>query len=175
MPHNPILGHLLTVGKYMAALPSDCHGDYMMLQIQSHWRELFPGLDRCPPVAYVDVWPFSAPLIISIDPVVSAQFTQDVSLVKAPEQKRFLYPLTRNRDLSSYEGAEWKVWRRRFNPGFSAQNITARIPDLVEEVEVFVQLLRERVGKKVGAWGPVFPLEGLTINLTLDVIGRFVL
>ena len=174
MKHSAVFGHLEVVGKVLSGIPSDAHGDYMMVKIQENWRELFPGCSRCPPIIYIDLWPFASPVIISIDPTVSAQFTQDYSLPKAYQQKRVLYPLTLNRDLSSMEGSEWKVWRRRLNPGFSIQNITSRLPDLLEEVEDFAAVLERKAGPD-GKWGDVFPLEEATTNLALDVIFRFFL
>ena len=169
-----ILGHLEVIGKLLSDLPSDAHGDYMMMKIQENWRELFPQCTKCPPVIYVDTWPFAAPLLISIDANISSQFTQEHSLPKAWQQKRVLYPLTRNRDVASMEGAEWKSWRKRLNPGFSIQNITNRIPDIVDEVEDFTKVLQRNAGKH-GAWGKVFALENATANLALDVSLRFFL
>lgn len=174
MKHSMILGHLEVIGKLMSGLPSDAHGDYMMMKIQENWRELFPNCSKCPPVIYVDLWPFASPMIISVNPDMSAQFTQDYSLPKAYQQKRVLYPLTRNRDVASMEGSEWKVWRKRLNPGFSIQNITSRIPDILEEVEAFAEVLKGRAGKN-GTWGDVFPLEEATTNLAMDIIFRFFL
>ncbi|KAE8143702.1 cytochrome P450 [Aspergillus pseudotamarii] len=174
MRHSMILGHLEVIGKLMSRLPSDAHGDYMMVMIQENWQKLFPDCSKCPPVLYIDLWPFAAPMLISINPDTSCQCTQDYSLPKAYQQKRTLYPLTRNRDVSSMEGAEWKVWRKRLNPGFSIQNITSRISDILDEVEVFGNVLEARAGKD-GAWGEVFPLEEATTNLAMDVILRFFL
>ncbi|KAL4894251.1 cytochrome P450 [Aspergillus ambiguus] len=174
MAHSMIFGHLEVIGKLMSRLPPDAHGDYMMIIIQENWKELFPDCSKCPPVLYIDLWPFAAPMLITINPDTSCQCTQDYSLPKAHQQKRVLYPLTRNRDISSMEGAEWKLWRRRLNPGFSIQNITSRIPDILEEVEIFVGILEARAGKR-GEWGEVFLLEQATTNLAMDVILRFFL
>jgi hypothetical protein len=174
MKHSMILGHLEVIGKLLSDLPSDAHGDYMMVRIVENWKELFPGCSKCPPVAYIDLWPFAPPTIISLSPDISAQFTQDHSLLKAHQQKHFLYPLTHNLDVSSMEGAEWKLWRKRLGPGFSIQNITSRIPDVLEEVQDFVDHIESKAGEN-GTWGEVFPLEGATISLALDVNLRFVL
>lgn len=174
MRHSPIWGHLPLLGALMAGLPSDVHGDDLLLFIQNNWRTLFPNCKRCPPVAYVDTWPFTPPLLISLHPSVTAQFTQEVSRVKPPEQKRFMYPVTKNMDLTSYEGAEWKVWRKRLNPGFSNAMVTARLPDLLEEVDVLVDMLREKAGKD-GSWSDVFQFEEKAVNLTFDVMGRYLL
>jgi cytochrome P450 len=174
IPHHPILGHLAVIGKLLADMPSDAHGDYMMVLIQDNWRSLFPGCDTCPPVVYLDLWPFSTPIILSLHPDISAQFTQDFNLDKPPEHARFLYPLTRNLDVSSSNGAQWKIRRKRLNPSFSPQSIIARVPDLIDEVEVCVDQLRQKAGEN-GQWGDVFPLQDMLIYLTLDVIGRFAL
>ncbi len=146
MPHSMVFGHLAMIGKAIGDLPSDIHGNYMMMMIRENWQTLFPDCKQCPPLLYLDMWPFAAPLIISINAGLSAQFTQEYSLPKAHQQKHVLYPLTHNRDLSSMEGAEWKGWRKRLNPGFSIQNITLRVPDLVEEMSDFVDALRSRTG-----------------------------
>ncbi|TPX16394.1 uncharacterized protein E0L32_004043 [Thyridium curvatum] len=174
MRHHPVFGHLEVVGKLMSKIPSDAHGDYMMVMILDNWRELFPGCDRCPPVAYVDAWPFSPPMAISLHPDVSAQFTQQFNLDKPPEQNAFLYPLTKNLDLSSSNGPAWKVRRRRMNLALSPQTVMARVPDLLEEVAVFVSVLRQKASKD-GSWGNVFPLQRLCTLLTLDVIGKYIL
>ncbi|KAJ3544789.1 hypothetical protein NM208_g2862 [Fusarium decemcellulare] len=174
MKHSMILGHLEVVGKLVSNLPSDAHGDYMMMKIQENWKELFPECTKCPPVAYIDTWPFAAPLLLSLNANISSQFTQEHSLPKAHQQKHVLYPLTKNRDLSSMEGAEWRVWRKRLSPAFSVQNVTSRIPDVVEEVQDFVDFLKSKAGKE-GSWGDVFCFDHAATNLTLDVSIRYFL
>lgn len=85
-----------------------------------------------------------------------------------------MYPLSKNRDLISTEGDEWRLWRKRLNPAFSIQNVTARVPDILDEVEAFVDLLENNTSSD-GQWGKPFQLEPLTMSLTIDVIFRFVL
>jgi len=174
MQHSPLLGHLPVIGKLLANMPPDAHGDYMMLLIQENWQALFPACKQCPPVFYLDLWPFAAPFVISVHPAVSAQFTQEFNLNKAPEQNRFLYPLTRNLDVSSSNGTEWKIRRKCLNLAFSPSAVLGRVSEILDEVDVFVSALRERAGK-CGTWGPVFPLEHLATLLALDVMGRFLL
>ncbi|KAJ4110633.1 hypothetical protein NW768_011978 [Fusarium equiseti] len=174
MEHSMILGHLEVVGKLVSSLPSDAHGGYLMMMIRENWHELFPQCTKCPPVAYIDTWPFTRPMVISLNSDVSNQFTQQHSLPKAYEQKHVLYPLTKNLDIASMEGEEWKLWRRRLNPAFSIQNINSRIPDILEEVEDFAAVLQSKAGKD-GHWGEVFYFEKAATNLTLDVIIRFFL
>ncbi|OBR16466.1 Cytochrome P450 4V3 [Colletotrichum higginsianum IMI 349063] len=85
-----------------------------------------------------------------------------------------LTPLTENLDMISFDGEEWKTGRARFNPSFSSKNSWSLVPGVIEDVEVFAGLLRQRAGTD-GSWGEVFPLEDLTTNLTIDIIGRAVL
>ncbi|KAL6915876.1 hypothetical protein FSST1_007371 [Fusarium sambucinum] len=174
MKHSMIFGHLESIGKLVSSLPSDAHGDYLMMMIRENWRELFPQCTKCPPVAYIDTWPFTAPMVISLNLDVSSQFTTQHSLPKAYEQKHILYPLTKNLDVSSMEGEEWKIWRKRLNPAFSIQNIHSRLPDILQEVEEFAAVLKSKAGKD-GQWGDVFLFEKATTNLALDVIVRFFL
>lgn len=175
LPHHPILGHLGVVGMLMKDLPRDVHGDYLMVLIQDNWRTLFDKkYTQCPPAVYLDMWPVAMPFLLSMNPDMTAQFTQDVNMEKAAAQGNFLRPLTGNLDVASSHGAAWKQLRRRMNPGFSAQALRQRLPALMEEVEVFRDILVNRAGKN-GAWGSVFTLEELVTMLTLDFIGRFTL
>ncbi|KAK0706155.1 cytochrome P450 [Lasiosphaeria miniovina] len=172
MEHSWVLGHLEIVGKLLQDMPSDAHGNYLPMLILENWRTLFPNCTQRPPVVYLDMWPFAQPLLLPMTLPVAVQVTQERSLTKAREQKDILYPLTRNRDLSSMEGAEWRLWRKRLNPGFSIQTITGRIPDLMDEVEKFYAALESHAGPN-WTWGAVFPLEAETIKLALSIIFRF--
>jgi cytochrome P450 len=174
MPHSAVWGHLPVIGKLMATLPSDAHGDYMQVLIQQNWKELFPKCKSCPPVFIVDTWPFTTPIMITVHPDVTSQYTQEVSRVKPKEQKRFWHPLTQNLDLASMEGDTWKIWRKKLSPGFSTNSITSHITALVEEIEVFADTLRAKAGRD-GAWGEMMPLEPIAKDVTFDVIGRFIL
>ncbi|KAK4171397.1 putative cytochrome P450 E-class, group I [Triangularia setosa] len=172
MKHSWLLGHLEIVGKLLENYPSDAHGNYLPVLILENWRELFPQCTSRPPVLYLDMWPFAQPFLLPLLLPIAVQFTQDHSLIKAHEQKQILYPLTKNKDISSMEGAEWKVWRKRMNPGFSIQTITSRIPDLLDEVEKFYGVLEAKAGRN-GEWGEVFQLEKHTTKLAMDIIFRF--
>jgi cytochrome P450 len=172
--HSIIFGHLKAVRKLMAGLPPDAYPDYLQTQLQDNWRQLFPQCTKCPPVVYLDTWPLANPLIVSLSADVSSQFMQQHSMPRFRDAKDFFYPLTKNRDIVSMGEAEWKIWRKRLNVGFGAQYITSRIPDIVEEVEEFVNVLKSRAGNGE-TWGPVFLLEHATRNLTLDISVRFFL
>ncbi|KAI0171957.1 cytochrome P450 [Hypoxylon sp. FL1284] len=92
-----------------------------------------------------------------------AQFTQEHSLPK--------YWAMRDVEFKSFtRGQEWKTARSMFNPGFSAKNLLSLVPDMMEEVLVFRERLREAASS-----GDVVKLEDLTTGVTVDIIGRAVL
>lgn len=133
-PHNIIFGHLGLVTSIQKQLPADAHGHYLANQI----RQRYPSLGL---TFYVDLWPFSDPMLMVTDPDVVAQFsTADHLLPKHPGIKTFLYPITGGYDLNCLDGEAWKFWRRLFNPGFSAAHIQTLVPTIVEEVAVFVKI-----------------------------------
>jgi len=106
-----------------------------------------------------------------MEPNISSQSISSTVLPRAHNAVLYLTPLTQNLDLASSEGQQWRVWRSRFSSGFSSKNITAMLPSILEEVAIFRDILLAKAGEN-NTWGPVFPLEALTTNLTFDVIGR---
>ncbi|KAM0269408.1 hypothetical protein ACHAQH_009769 [Verticillium albo-atrum] len=171
------MGHLPIIAKLMGGFPKDLHPNYISQLIYQNWQTLFPDRTWCPGVLYVDMWPIAPPLLFTTDANLANQFIVEPSLPRAANAKKYLAPLTHNLDLISLEGAPWKIWRARFNPGFSTKNLTTLAPAILDEVATFADILRERAGtpEKSAAWGPVFQLETLTTNLTFDVIARAVL
>lgn len=115
----------------------------------------------------MDAWPFGGTMLQVFDPDMMAQFTQDKSHPKAPFIFSELGPLTGNRDLVTMEGQEWKTWRSVFNPGFSAKNLTALLPDFLEEIQV----LKERLIAAAKS-GEVIKMEKTVQLATVDVICR---
>ncbi|KAF2447747.1 cytochrome P450 [Karstenula rhodostoma CBS 690.94] len=163
-PHNIVFGHLGLVASIQKQLPADAHGHYLADQI----RQRYPSLGS---TFYVDLWPFSDPMLMVTDPDVVAQFsTADHLLPKHPGIKTFLYPITGGYDLNCLNGETWKFWRRLFNPGFSAAHIQTLVPTIVEEVAIFRQDLLERARD-----GKMFAFEEHTLSLSIDVIGRVAL
>ncbi|GJC77269.1 cytochrome P450 monooxygenase aflN [Colletotrichum liriopes] len=120
------------------------------------------------------MWPMSPPIIFVTDPEIAGQFVSDSSIPRSHLIKSTIAPLTENLDLVSLEGEEWKTWRARFNPSFSNKNVLTLVPGMIKDAQVFTDIIRKRAGVN-GGWGSVFPLEDLTTNLTIDVIGRAVL
>lgn len=96
-----------------------------------------------------------------------SQLTQNSSVPKHKVLRHFVEPLTGGPALVTLEGAMWKRWRATFNPGFGVNHIMTLVPSMVEEMMVFKNIIQAHAEK-----GDMFHLEELTLNLTIDVIGR---
>ncbi|KAI0394476.1 hypothetical protein F5Y17DRAFT_427507 [Xylariaceae sp. FL0594] len=175
LPHSLILGHLPILAEFQRLHPPDVNIHTFHTWVSDNCARYFPGLDYPPPVIYLDLWPVTSSLAIVNDPALATQFTVMRFLPKASIVKKYIEPLTSCLDIFCAEGALWKAWRTRLNPVFSKRNLTAMVPELVEEVEVFTNSLKLVAGENEKYWGPVFSLEKRTINLTFDVICRAVL
>lgn len=149
----------------MTKEPMDINGQMAPLFLAREYPEVAKhGL------LYMDVWPMSEPMLAVFHPDLMAQFTQEHSRPKHPLLHFEFGPFTQCKDLVTSDGEAWRRWRSIFNPGFSAKNILALVPDMLEEVQVFVKWL-EGAAKS----GKTVELEAQAMKLTIDVIGRAVL
>ncbi|KAI0890248.1 sterigmatocystin biosynthesis P450 monooxygenase StcS [Annulohypoxylon maeteangense] len=173
--HSLLFGHLLLLRQLNEGYPSDIHSDYTFKKLIQNWPKYFPNESKCPPLIYLDLWPFMPePVICVVSPELCHQFTQEKPQPRHVMFKWALTPVTGGIDLISMDMADHRIWRAKLNPAFSSKNLFANVPDIVGEVEVFVRLLREMAGSG-GDWGPMFPLYDRTCNLTFDVIITLVL
>lgn len=118
-------------------------------------------------VLYLDVWPFSHPMLAVFHPDIMAQFTQDNSRPKHSQMREEFHILSGCNDLVNQEGQVWKTWRSIFNPGFSVKNLMSLIPAFLEEIQVF----RDWLGD-VAESGQIVQLEPKAMRATADIIGR---
>jgi len=162
-PYNPLFGHLLVANDIMSKLPKNAHAQYLPGEI----RRKYPGVG---PVFYLDMWPFSLPILVVASPSAAYQLTQEHSQPKAEGLRTFMRPLTDNNDLVSMEGQMWKKWRSVFNPGFSASHLITLVPEFLNEISIFCDTLREHVRQD-----RMFSLEEVTVNMTMDTIGKVAL
>ena len=162
-PHHWLFGHLLLVTKILSKVPPDAHPSYLPGLL----RRAFPDVG---PIFYLDMWPVTGPILVVSSPTVAYQFTQEHPQPKAGELRRWIKPLAENQDLVSLEGQAWKFWRNVYNPGFSASHLITLVPQIANEVSTFCEILRKKARD-----GAIFPLEELTVNLTMDTIGRVIL
>ena len=147
----------------MSKLPGDVHGHVLPRQIQM----AFPNLG---PLFYVDLWPYSSPVLVATSPNTANQFTITHSLPKFAALREYMQPMTGGMDLTTLEGRAWKSWRTIFQPGFSNSHLMTNVPQMIEDVLIFCDILRGRA-----ASSEVFQMDPLTINLSLDIIGRLAL
>ncbi|KAM0816364.1 putative NAD(P)-binding domain-containing protein [Seiridium cardinale] len=171
-PYSMLLGHISVMAKLGKGLPSDAHRTILNIKIVENWKELFPSATECPPVIYLDLWPFmSVPFLMVISPELCSQLTQVTPQPRHPVFKWAQKPLTGGLDLLSMDPADHKLWRARLNPGFSTRNLTSHMPILVEEVGLFAKIIKDQAGDG-GDWGQMSTLYGKAIALTFDVIAR---
>jgi cytochrome P450 len=121
---------------------------------------------------YLDMWPISQQILVCRHPDLIAQFTQDpvTSLPKHDQMPFEFEPFTHGADLVTSNGRAWRTWRACFNPAFSYQNVQGYVGNMVEEYRVFRTKLMDAAAK-----GEVVRLDGLTMKLTVDIIGHAVL
>ncbi|KAK7911554.1 hypothetical protein PG985_014035 [Apiospora marii] len=172
LPHSFLFGHLPIFAKFSQSHPPDINIDTFHTWLVENLETYFPGHEFPPPVVYLDIWPASEPLAMVTDPVAVSQFTIAKSEPKVDIVTTFFGPLTSGLDILTNEDCLWKTWHSRFNPGFSQRNLTTLVPEIVEEVSVFVERLKQGASRGEDGWGPVFQLQERAIDLTFDVIGR---
>lgn len=162
-PHHAILGHIPLCASIFKSLPSDVHISLLADQV----RRRYPHLDSA---FYLDLWPFGPTMLIVICPSITYQFTQDHNLPKCRNIRRFLRPITGNQNLLTMDGAPWKHWRTIFNPGFSAKHILNLLPEILEEVLIFKEIIQSHAQKN-----NIILLGEPALNMMIDVAGRIVL
>lgn len=162
-PHHPVFGHLLILGGITSKLPSDVHGHVLPHQIEL-------AMSNLGPIFYIDTWPFGPPILVATSSAMASQFTQVHSLPKVANLSSYMYPMTGGNDLVSMEGNEWKKWRNTFNPGFSTGHLMTLVSEIMKDTMVFCDILRELAGKR-----DIFLMDEVTMNLSLDIIGRVAL
>ena len=164
-PWNPILGHLLAVPPVMKTLPEDTQQpDAFEALCRAHSKE---GRDS---IIYLDMWPFADPMMVVCSPGLAVQACQEQDLPKPPILHAFFNPLAGGDNLFTMNGAEWKRSRALFNSGFSAGYILQQTPHIVDEAEVYVEVLREHARH-----GDMFSLDDVTCWYTMDIIGAVTL
>ncbi|KAI1775362.1 vera protein [Hypoxylon cercidicola] len=170
-PHSILFGHIGIFVDFRKAHPPDININVFHIWLARNYKKYFPERQKLPPVVYLDLWPVGPSFALVYDAAGVAQFTQTKSLPKLHHLTDYIKPLTSGLDIVSTEGALWKTWRSRFNPGFGPRNIAALLPELIEDVSVFVDELRGMSGSE-GRWGPVFQLREKSADLTFNVICR---
>lgn len=146
LPHSLLFGHLPIFADFRKAHPPDVNIYVFQTWLAENCEKYFPANNYPPPVIYLDLWPLTSSLALVTDPVAASQFTLTQNLPKIEVLKNFIRPLTSCIDIFCTKGQAWKLWRSRFNPGFSQRNLTTMVPEIIEEVTVFVDGLKKVAG-----------------------------
>ncbi|KAI1349009.1 cytochrome P450 [Xylaria sp. FL0043] len=177
-PHSMFFGHLRAMKELKVGLPKDAHPAYTNLLIVRDWKKHFPTASNCPPVVYLDLWPFfPQPFILLVSPESCSQVTQETPQPRHPMFKWGLSPVTDGKDLISMSSESLdthRLWRSRLSPGLSLRGLLSDITPILEEVEIFARTLKALAGHN-GQWGEIFSVYEKTMNLTYDVIARVTL
>ncbi|KAI1397672.1 cytochrome P450 [Hypoxylon fuscum] len=167
--HSTLLGHLLAAKTASEELPPAAHSTYILDRIGRKMGGSVNGL----PAYYFDSFPVSTPLLVVRDPYIANQVTNHpkVSARKPNSLKGWFAPISGKGgvNLFTQNGQEWKHDHNLFLPFFNNSNLDATMPDVVEQMLIFRNILR----KKTKA-GEMFRLEPLVQSLMNDIIGRVV-
>lgn len=144
----------------MAKIPKDAQQSdaFTMLSYE------FPKFDNC---FYMDVWPFTAkPFLVITSLELAVQACQTFALPKPHSLTVYFHPFTGGPNIFTTNGPEWKRARSLFNSAFSTNTIVQQTAHIMEEAEVYVDVLREYARK-----GDTFSLDKMTCDYMMDVIG----
>ena len=158
-PWNPILGNLLVLPPILKQLPADS-------QQPDAFAQLSKSFTQSDSVFYLDLWPFSNPLMVVSSPFLAIQACQQHDLPKPAVLDPFFRPLAGGDNLFTMNGTEWKRSRSMFASGFNANYLLGQTEHIVEEAEVYVDKLRDHALQ-----GDMFSLDEATLWFTMDVIG----
>lgn len=124
----------------------------------------FPKFSNC---FYIDVWPFTAkPFLVITNLELAVQACQTFALPKPHSLTVFFQPFTGGPNIFTTNGPEWKRTRSLFHSAFSASTIMKQTSHIVEEAEVYAEVLREHALK-----GDTFSLDKMTCAYMMDIIG----
>ena len=158
--HHPVFGHFIALKQSIQSLPRNT----VMHVVVRRMADSFPS-----GVFYLNLWPFSDPLMVVANPYVASQ-VEAAFLDKPANISATLEVINGGPSLMTLHGSTWKEWRALFNPGFAAGYMIGLAPVIADEVAVFCKLLQDRAKQD-----ELFPLEEHTLRLTFDIIARVTL
>ena len=123
-------------------------------------------------VFYLDLWPVSGLFLVVVSPNVANQIhgNPNISMERPGLLPRFFKPICGGPNLFDLSEKKWKLWRRIFSKGFSAEHTLSLVPGMVDETVVYCETLRTLASK-----GHMFHLDLTTLRFTIDVIGKAIL
>ncbi|PYH29382.1 cytochrome P450 [Aspergillus neoniger CBS 115656] len=128
----------------------------------------YPGLQNG---FYIDVWPFMYPMFVCTTPPLAVQACQTYNLTKPTGLLAgFINPMAGGDNFFTTNGAVWKRDRDLFNHTFSMAAVLGHVDYILEEAEIYVEILREHAKK-----GDTFSMDDLACNYMMDVVGNVAL
>ncbi|KAF2818795.1 cytochrome P450 [Ophiobolus disseminans] len=151
-------GHLRVLDEKLKKLPPDANV-YMAM------HDIVPD-HADSEVFLMDYWPVAEPMLMIFGIELSHQTSTKYDLPKPSNQEHSFSPIIGGSSLITMNGEQWKFWRSLLNPGFSASHMLSLIPNIVDAVDVFCELLEQNANKGL------FSLDDMTTRLAMDVITR---
>lgn len=162
-PNNFFLGHLTTVLHVRSRFPKDAYKNYFFGAIATSFDA---------DAAYLDLWPFSDPLLIVANAEMAEQATSNTTVAfEKPEALRiWLRPIAGGITMFDGSSEVWKPLRAMFNAGFTSNYVWSLVPAIVREVNVYRKILRQRAQEK-----EMFFMDPVTLRFMIDVTGNTIM
>ncbi|KAF2802036.1 cytochrome P450 [Mytilinidion resinicola] len=154
-------GHLLVLKRHLDSMPPDASVFLVLQKLAEEHSDTETFI--------IDFWPAATASLIVCGSESSLEVSNKYNLPKPQSQVELFRPMIGGQSVLTMNDEDWKRWRALFNPGFSAAHMARLIPTVVESVEVFCEILREKAG------GSIVQLDSLTTRLTMEVIAKVTL
>ncbi|KAL2835471.1 putative N-alkane-inducible cytochrome P450 [Aspergillus pseudoustus] len=159
---NPILGNLASIASFMKTAPKDAQVAMTFATLAAE-----SGFDKC---FYMDTWPFGFSALVVTSPDLAVQACQALDLPKPDLLVPLISPMAGARTIFDSNGPEAKRGRELFHYGFSMRSVLGYVPCILQEVEVYVDVLR-----KLAKTGKIFLMDEITCRYVMDIIGNVAL
>ncbi|KAK7706834.1 hypothetical protein SLS57_009505 [Botryosphaeria dothidea] len=118
-----IFGGLLTLRKHMSMFPPGADSKYAFTEMA--WKANKGGV-------YVDLWPFTLPVLVISSPVLAAQMKdQNTNAKRSPGVNEGIERITGGPSLLTLPDIHWKQWRTVFNPGFNPSYVLEQTSKII--------------------------------------------
>lgn len=119
---------------------------------------------------YIDPWPFASPMLM----IANIEMTNEIMLKSNIPKHTVVVDFMKNYggpgNLVASSGSEHRKWRSIFNPGFSPNHIMSLTPVIVDQCNVFCDIMAENARNN-----KLFRMEQASTRLTIDIICKLVL
>lgn len=162
-PHHAIWGHFLIMRDMAANLPPNT-APHLLTNLM---REKY-GLGD---FFYLDLWPLAPPQLVIVHSELAAHVTQKLNL---PKQSGMIRQWTSHilgpKSIVTSNGHDWLVARKSFSPGFQPRKILQRVPDTVDDVLEFCEVLKQHATS-----GKSFEMVEVGARMVFNVSAKVIL